>query len=31
MKNIYNAPTKQAAEATLNDFADNWEANTLMP
>lgn len=26
MKNIYNAPTKQAAEAALNDFADTWES-----
>lgn len=26
MKNIYNAPTKQAAEAALNDFADKWES-----
>lgn len=25
MKNIYNAPTKQAAEAALNDFATKWE------
>ena len=25
MKNIYNAPTKQAAEAALNDFANTWE------
>lgn len=24
MKNIYNAPTKQAAEAALNDFASKW-------
>ena len=24
MKNIYNAPTKQAAEAALNDFDDKW-------
>lgn len=24
MKNIYNAPTKQAAEAALNDFAAKW-------
>lgn len=26
MKNIYNAPTKQAAEAALNDFAKTWES-----
>lgn len=26
MKHIYNAPTKQAAEAALNDFADKWES-----
>ena len=26
MKNIYNAPTKQAAEAALNDFADKWNS-----
>lgn len=26
MKNIYNAPTKQAAEAALNDFADKWDS-----
>jgi len=26
MKNIYNAPTKQAAEAALNDFAQVWES-----
>lgn len=26
MKNIYNAPTKQAAEAALNDFAKIWES-----
>jgi len=25
MKNIYNAPTKQAAEAALEDFANAWE------
>jgi len=25
MKNIYNAPTKQAAEAALEDFAQKWE------
>ncbi len=25
MKNIYNAPTKQAAEAALKDFAKKWE------
>lgn len=25
MKEIYNAPTKQAAEAALNDFAAKWE------
>ncbi len=25
MKSIYNAPTKQAAEAALNDFAATWE------
>lgn len=25
MKNIYNAPTKQAAEAALEDFAKTWE------
>lgn len=24
MKQIYKAPTKQAAEAALNDFANNW-------
>jgi len=27
MKNIYNTPTKQAAEADLNDFSDKWESN----
>lgn len=26
MKNIYNAPTKKAAEAALNDFADKWKS-----
>ncbi len=26
MKNIYNAPTKQAAEAALKDFANKWES-----
>lgn len=26
MKNIYDAPTKSAAEAALNDFAQKWEA-----
>ena len=26
MKNIYNAPTKQAAEAALDDFAKQWES-----
>ena len=26
MKQIYNAPTKQAAEAALNDFSDKWNA-----
>lgn len=26
MKNIYNAPTRQAAEAALNDFANTWES-----
>ncbi|MDR2122480.1 MAG: IS256 family transposase [Flavobacteriaceae bacterium] len=26
MKHIYTAPTKQAAEAALNDFAQKWEA-----
>ena len=26
MKEIYNAPTKQAAEAALGDFAAKWEA-----
>jgi len=26
MKNIYNAPTKQAAQAALNDFAKIWES-----
>jgi len=26
MKNIYNAPTKQAAEAALEDFAATWES-----
>jgi len=26
MKNIYDAPTKQAAEAALNDFANTWES-----
>jgi transposase-like protein len=25
MKHIYNAPTKQAAELALNDFADKWD------
>lgn len=25
MKEIYNAPTKHAAEASLNDFATKWE------
>lgn len=26
MKNIYDAPTKQAAEAALKDFAQKWES-----
>lgn len=26
MKHIYNAPTKQAAELALNDFAGKWDA-----
>ena len=26
MKNIYNAPTEQAAKAALNDFADKWRS-----
>ena len=26
MKHIYTAPTKQAAEAALNDFAEKWES-----
>jgi len=26
MKEIYNAPTKNAAEAALNDFAQKWES-----
>ncbi len=26
MKNIYNAPTKQAAELALNDFSDKWNS-----
>ena len=26
MKHIHNAPTKQAAELALNDFADKWDA-----
>jgi len=26
MKNIYNSPTRQAAEAALNDFANTWES-----
>ena len=26
MKEIYNAPTKSAAEAALNDFAQKWES-----
>lgn len=26
MKHIYTAPSKQAAQAALNDFADKWEA-----
>jgi len=26
MKSIYNAPTKQAAEASLNDFSDKWNS-----
>ena len=25
MKEIYNAPTKQAVEAALKDFAAKWE------
>ena len=25
MKQIYDSPTKQAAEQALNDFADKWE------
>lgn len=25
MKHIYNAPTRQAAEAAMQDFADKWE------
>lgn len=30
MKNIYNAPTRQAAEAALEDFADKWERQVLL-
>lgn len=26
MKNIYNAPTEQAAKAALNDFSDKWRS-----
>ncbi len=26
MKNIYDAPTREAAEAALNDFAQKWES-----
>jgi putative transposase len=26
MKHIYTAPTKQAAEAALRDFAEKWES-----
>lgn len=26
MKHIYTAPTKQAAELALNDFAGKWES-----
>jgi transposase-like protein len=29
MKEIYNAPTKEAAKAALNDFADKWSAKYL--
>lgn len=30
MKEIYNAPTKQASEAALNDFTSKWEHNIPM-
>jgi len=26
MKQVYNAPTKQAAKATLKDFANKWNS-----
>ncbi|MEA5406113.1 IS256 family transposase, partial [Arcicella sp. DC2W] len=29
MKNIYTAPTKQAAQAALEDFANKWQAKYL--
>ena len=31
MKNIYNAPNKEAAAATLEDLAAKWDSNALMP
>ncbi len=30
MKHIYNAPTQEAARASLEDFARNWEGNVLL-
>ena len=31
MKNIYNAPNKEAAAAALEDFAAKWDLSTRMP
>jgi transposase-like protein len=31
MKLIYTAPTKQTAEAALNNFAEKWDSYILMP
>ncbi len=28
MKNIYDAPIKQAAEVALKDFSQKWESNS---
>lgn len=30
MKQIYNAPTKQTAEAALKDFEQTWESKILL-
>ena len=31
MKDIYDAPTKRAAKAALEDFAEKWNTSTPMP